>query len=398
MKRKNVLIGFGGALSAPEVTWSLLEHGFKVTAFCRKGDRPPLRHIKDVTIIDVVPPETDAWKTVEQLRSAIHAENVDAILPLDDASVWLCHELSKKTDIPIAGATGEGTRLALDKKFQIEVAEKAGFNVPHTTFINGEHDISDSIDLPVIIKPSKAVYLKEDKLCKGDIYFCREKDDYGRAVDNLDFDVPMMVQPIIAGVGEGVFGINTPQGVKNWSAHKRLRMMNPLGSGSSACMSLRINDQPIRETETILNRVKWSGLFMVELLRDLHGTMWFMEFNGRAWGSMALAIRLGLHYPAWTVMQTLDPLFTVPDHTFPKQSIVCRHLGRDIIHLLAVLRGKKEYSLIPDFSKMKTIRQFFSFGRNEKLYNRHKGYSFLFWEDTVKTVTGTIFSKIKANN
>ena len=93
-------------------------------------------------------------------------------------------------------------------------------------------------------------------------------------------------------------------------------------------------------------------------------------------GSMALAIRMGLHYPAWTVMQALDPLFTIPDHTFPKQSIVCRHLGRDIIHLLAVVIGKKEYSLIPNFSKMKTIKQFFSFDRNEKLYNWHKGYSF----------------------
>ena len=51
MKQKNVLIGFGEALSAPEVAWDLLGNGFKVTAFCRKGATPSLRHIKEVTIV-----------------------------------------------------------------------------------------------------------------------------------------------------------------------------------------------------------------------------------------------------------------------------------------------------------------------------------------------------------
>lgn len=394
---KNILIGFGEALSAPEVTWDLIDHGFNVIAFCRKGSSPPLRHIKEVTLIDVIPPEIDAWETVAQLQKEINSLNVLTVLPLDDASVWLCNEVSKRLDIPIAGGTGDAALLALDKKYQIEIAEKAGFNVPKTQFINGKQDVLDSIEFPVVIKPSKAVYLKDNKLCKGPISFCITMEDYNRALENLDFDIPMIVQPIIAGIGEGIFGISGANGIKQWSAHKRLRMMNPLGSGSSACMALRIIDHPIQEAEAMLKIVKWPGMFMVELLRDLNGKLWFMEFNGRSWGSMALAIRMGLHYPAWTVMQTLDPSFSVPDDTPPWRPITCRHLGRDIIHLLAVLKGKKEYSLIHNFSKMRTIKEVFRFSRNEKFYNWHSGYSHLFWENTIKTVTDTVFSKIKGH-
>ena len=38
-----VTIGFAEALSAPEVTWSLVDAGFKVIAFSRRGRRGALR-------------------------------------------------------------------------------------------------------------------------------------------------------------------------------------------------------------------------------------------------------------------------------------------------------------------------------------------------------------------
>ena len=36
------------------------------------------------------------------------------------------------------------------------------------------------------------------------------------------------------------------------------------------------------------------------------GPAWFVELNGRPWGSMALARRQGLEYPAWQVTLALD--------------------------------------------------------------------------------------------
>ncbi len=390
-KMDKILIGFAESLSAPEVAWDLLAHGFQVVAFCRRGSSPPLRRIKEIKLINVTPPEIDAWETVEELRKAILMTEVKTFMPLDDASVWLCDKVSKNVGIPVAGAAGEAARLALDKRFQLNAASEAGFNIPETEYITDRHDLLKIKYLPSVIKPALACSEVNGKLRKGPIAFCMDSEDLTKAVDESNYEGPMIVQPVLEGTGEGIFGLNGPEGVKRWSSHRRIRMINPLGSGSSACRSLEITDQPIQAAERMLKKVKWPAMFMVELLRDPEGRLWFMELNGRPWGSMALAIRLGLHYPAWTIMQTLDHAFNPPDAP-PWKSIICRHLGREIIHVLTVLKGKKTYKLLPNYSRLRTVLEVCPFNRNEEWYNLRSGNSLLFWEDTIKTVMGKVFS------
>lgn len=386
-----VLIGFGESLSAPEVAWNLLDHGFQVMAFCRRGSSPPLRRIKEIRLIEVTPPEIDTWETVEQIRKASQLFGARILLPLDDASVWVCDRVSTNHDILVAGATGHNTRLALNKRNQLEAASEAGFNIPETAYITKKQDLLKIDQLPVVIKPADAVSERNGKLHKGPIIFCIEREDLARAANECNYDGTMMIQTVLSGIGEGIFGFNGPDGVKNWSVHRRIRMVNPLGAGSSACQSLEISDQPIQPAEKMLKKTNWPGMFMIELLRDSKGCLWFMELNGRSWGSMALAVRMGLHYPAWTVMQTLDPSFTPPDSP-PWNSIVCRHLGREIIHVLAVLKGKKTYRLLPNYSRMRTLIEVCHFNRNDKWYNLRSGNSLLFWEDTIKSVMSKVFS------
>jgi len=389
--RGMILIGFGESLSAPEVAWDLLDHGFMVAAFIRRGISPPLRRIKGIKLVEVTPPEKDAWETVDQIQQAIADIGAETILPLDDTSVWLCDKLSNRITIPVAGATGETALLALDKRVQLDAARDAGFNISETQYINAGHEILNIKQLPVVIKPAAAIAEINGKLLKGPFFFCIEAEDLKRAANNCNYDGPMIVQPVLKGCGEGIFGLNSSDGVKNWTAHRRIRMMNPLGSGSSACQSLEITDQPTLPAERMLKKINWPGMFMIELLRDSSNQMWFMELNGRSWGSMALAIRLGLHYPAWTVMQTLDPSFK-PPHALPRYPVVCRHLGREIIHVLAVLKGRKAYKLVPNYSRIRTLLEVCRFNQNEEWYNLRADNSALFWEDTIKTVSGKVFS------
>ena len=94
---------------------------------------------------------------------------------------------------------------------------------------------------------------------------------------------------------------------------------------------------PVRE---FISGCDWRGLFMVEMLRDTAGRPWFMELNGRTWGSMALARRRGLSYPSWAVQAALDPEFAPP---YPGMAevqaphVTARHLGREVVHLGMVL-------------------------------------------------------------
>ena len=83
----------------------------------------------------------------------------------------------------------------------------------------------------------------------------------------------------------------------------------------------------------MLRDVGWRGIFMIELLRGTDGTPWFMELNGRPWGSMALARRAGLEYPAWAVARRLDPAYRPPALP-PAAPRTARHLGRELVHQL----------------------------------------------------------------
>ena len=389
-KKEIIFIGFAESLSAPEVAFDLLNHNFRLIAFSRIGKLPPLRRIKEIKIIGVTPPEKNVWETIEQIKKASISLNAKILLPLDDAAIWICDQVSKIHDIVVAGAVGENARLALNKRLQLDEAKEAGFNIPKTIFVKGKKDLFKISQLPIVIKPADAIWEIKGRLCKGPLIFCMDESDIIQVMKEWNYDGAMMVQPFLFGTGEGIFGLNGPNGVRKWSAHRRLRTVNPLGSGSSACKSIKISDHPIEAAERMLRKVNWPGMFMIELLRDSNNKLWFMELNGRSWGSMALALRLGLHYPAWTVMQILDPSFEPPESP-PWKSIVCRHLGREIIHLLSVIKGKRTFKLIPNYSRMKTLFEVCHFNRNEKWYNKFPGYLNLFLEDTIRSVMGKIF-------
>ena len=121
---------------------------------------------------------------------------------------------------------------------------------------------------------------------------------------------------------------------------------------------------------------------MVEVLRDRAGQAWFMELNGRTWGSMALARHRGLGYPSWAVRAALDPEFSPP---YPGMAgvtapnVTARHLGREIVHLGMVLaRG--------DAPRIPTVRDVLIPHRGDRWYNWRPGEPAVFAADTWNTV------------
>src|ERR1700692_934549 len=95
MNKATVIIGFAEALSAPEVAWSLVDHGFEVIAFTRSGRRAALKQSRYVRVFEVTPPETDVSRTEKDLQAAIDSIRASssvpvAIMPLDDQALWLC--------------------------------------------------------------------------------------------------------------------------------------------------------------------------------------------------------------------------------------------------------------------------------------------------------------------
>lgn len=337
----HILIGFAEALPAPEVLFSLLDAGHRVSAFARSTHLPLAR--LPLEKLHLLPaPERDVSAAIAALRAVMAAPGrPDLILPLDDGGLWLTNAALGESP-GSAGATGEQGRVALDKIVQITAAAAAGLAVPPTVIVRSPTDLPDDIPLPAIAKPALAIRVCDGSLGKGEVIYLPDHTAVAELRAGLSEDMePLLVQPLLAGEGEGVFGFATPEGIIGWSGHRRLRMMNPHGSGSSACISTVPSAQLRGDVEAFIAAIGWQGPFMVELLRGTDGTVWFMELNGRMWGSMALARRQGLEYPAWAVARALNPDFRPNPPLLSERPVVQRNLGREILHLLFVLRGPR---------------------------------------------------------
>jgi hypothetical protein len=393
-----VLIGFAEALSAPEVTWSLVDAGFAVAAFSRKGRNSALKHSRYVTLFEVTAPEIDTAAAGTELLDILNECSADSrvqncvLFPLDDVALWLSARIVLPPQWLLAGPSNKTAALALNKVVQVAEASKAGFAVPQTGIAeNTDQVLSHPQKFPVILKPAQAVSCKGRCVFRGVTSVCGDTKELDHALHQWNEEYPLLIQPYLGGVGIGVFGFASANKVVCWSAHSRLRMMNPHGSGSSACASIEVPKHLKQPIQSMIFENRWRGLFMVELLQDQSGQYWFIEFNGRAWGSMALARRQGLEYPAWNAMLALDPEFSVEVVTSTSSRVVCRNLGRELMYLLFVLRGRKSNAIRDWPSIWKAMLDVLCFRRGEHFYNFRRDDLLVFFSDCLCTIRDQLF-------
>lgn len=370
-RRPRVLLGFAEAFAAIEAVWSLQSAGMDVIAFTRRGSRSAIRRMKGVTVVEVDAPEENLSATGAALLLTVSTMAPDAFLPLDDMSLWLSGqiELGRQIglgDTVVVGPDLAGVEFALDKAAQIDAALEVGLDVPGSVVFRGVADVR--VDRwPVILKPSDAVMVVGNSLIRPAGRICANQEELLAAKAELR-PGPIVRQTLVRGVGEGLFGFVGPNGTVDLTAHRRVRMLNPHGSASSACESIDVDPELASRVVALLERVHWRGLFMAEFLRDDNGTAWFMELNGRAWGSLALARLRGYEYPAWAVQSALElPKSPEPPERAPH--LVARHLGREIAHLGFVLRGPQTEATVTWPSRWGTIRDLLTVRKEDRLYN-----------------------------
>jgi len=385
--RTVVCIGFAEALAAVEVAWSLVDAGFEVVTFGRRGWRSALRHSRHVSTVEITPPESNYNGAITELMQflvslKLSPQQSGVLLPLDDAAIWLCDRVDPQLGWVVAGPREYNATLALDKWLQNQVARSAGLSVPDTTYASVIEDVLVRANqFPLVLKPAKAVFPYEAGLRKGRSWICANQGELQQAVGEWRGMWPALVQPFIRGIGEGVFGLATNDGIEAWSAHRRIRMMNPHGSGSSACISIPVAEELKLSIERFIQKIGWLGIFMIELLRDSSGKAWFIELNGRCWGSMALSRRQGLEYPAWSVDRAINPESRNGVRFRAEKRVVCRNVGRECMHLLFILRGPKSKALERWPSFWRTAVEILQVRNGDSLYNwRKDDWGVFFWD------------------
>lgn len=388
MTSDRVVVGFAEALAAVETIWSLQEAGYEVSALARRGTKPTAARIPGVELVPVTAPDVDLGQSIGDVRAALEERRPCVVMPLDDSAVFVVNAVDTAGAV-VAGPTGAQARFALDKSIQCSAAAEAGLAVPPTRSVSSMEELENLTQFPLVLKPAQVLSERSGALRRPSSFTCADRAELDLVRNRWDGTTTLLAQPRFRGVGCGLFGIATTEGVRAWSAHERIRMMNPAGSGSSACRSAPVDRDLVPFAQSFLDGIAWRGLFMIEMLRDERGQTWFMELNGRPWGSMALARRTGLEYPAWAVELALDDRFRVPDPPESPQ-IVCRHLGREVVHVLSVLRGPRSKA-IDDWPRIGgTLREVVRVRQGERWYNCRPGARGLFLHDAWRTISNEV--------
>lgn len=395
---RRVVILFAEALAAPEVAWSLVDAGFKVVALRRNGKRSALQYSRYVSCREISAPESNLQQALADLRSFLAEDSksgsTSVLLPLDDTAVWLCNNVQLPENWIVAGPQQSTADIALNKDLQTSLAREAGFNVPHTAVANTSQEVLDfgaKTGFPIILKPVDCVPVRNGRKISCRKWICASATELQRAVDDWRERTPLLLQNFIVGNGEGIFGLAAPEGVRAWSAHSRLRMMNPQGSGSSACVSVEVSSELKSKAEALVSKAGWRGLFMIELLRDDSGKIWFVELNGRPWGSIALARRQGLEYPAWSAELALDETSDAGTHGVNHPGVVCRNVGRELMHLLFVIRGPRSTALTHWPKISKSLVELLRMRSGDCYYNWREDDKKVFFADSYYTLHQNLF-------
>lgn len=403
-----VLVGFAESLAAIETVWNLIDEGFEVHAFSRSGAISGLARDRRVTIHHVSAPEADFSRTVQQITEVAEELQWPPLMPLDDVAVLLLSRLGEeKPHSTVVGPVGVLAEFTLDKRLQLDAAAKAGLDVPSTFIVVTEQnqigaELPD-FDAPWIVKPAFAVTVVDNRVVKGATEVANNAAELSVILSGRN-DV-VLIQPVITGIGRGVFGQACRGSVSNWSGHRRVRMMNPSGSGSSACRSTDPAPDLVEAAGRFIGSISWDGLFMLEFLADSEGTSWFMELNGRAWGSMILGTHRGFSYPAWSVRGATDQGFRAPQ-VRPTPHFTARHLGRELLHLLFVIRGRRRMRahskqglsidpLIAGYPSSATaLRSVLRWSKGDRVYNARWGHLRVLSTDTFESIAAVVRSRV----
>jgi predicted ATP-grasp superfamily ATP-dependent carboligase len=394
-----VLTAFAEALSAPEVAWSLFDAGFNVESIARRGRGSALRHSRKVVCHEICPPEQDMAQALRDMVSVLNSfgdRHNDPILlfPLDDTALWMCSELAPNESWILVGPSKFSADIALNKQKQTRLAREAGFKVPESgvaSTVDQAMALSEQLGFPLVLKPVECTPVRNGRKIARKTRICANADEFEAVLREWNESIPVLLQKYIIGVGEGIFGLATPEGVQAWSAHRRLRMMNPHGSGASACVSIPVDKSIRQKTEALIGNARWTGLFMVELLRDRSGEAWFVELNGRPWGSMALARRQGLEYPAWSASMAFAPGSHVGTAKSASTGLVCRNFGRELMYLLFVIRGPRSAAMVEWPSIWKALGTILQTSRSERYYNWRRDDKGVFFADCFYTLRDNLF-------
>ncbi len=236
---------------------------------------------------------------------------VSAVLPGTEASLIALARHRDELPVPLGAPATEVVELATDKARVLELAAGYGFEAPPST-IGTPTELAgraDTFSYPVILKPQRTrLELEDERLA----YFTASRIDSPAGLRTALAPLPELgwvIQPYLTARLSAVCGVAW-DGAVHGTVHQVAVRTWPAEAGYSCCAQTVPHDRELdRRVTGLVGELGWSGLFQVQMLAMPDGRRLMIDFNPRAYGSLALAWRAGANLAgAWAdLVHGLEP-------------------------------------------------------------------------------------------
>jgi len=282
---------------------------------------------------------------LEAVLDFARSQSIELIIPATD---WTLFPLSlARARFPNVCRLALPAHAALERtsdKYQtIELARQAGVPVPATVLVTSRDQLTTlgRFEYPAVVKDRFSARWQGNRATIGTTSYVYSPEELReKASERLAASGDVLVQSFVGGVGIGFSCFVAGKELYLPFAWRRIREVDPRGSGSSARESVAL-DSGIREfARSLILAAGFEGIAMVEFKRDPRtGEVFLMEINGRPWGSLGLPIACGVDYPNWVTDWYLEATLP-PKQISYREGLVCRRLVGELTHLVNVRAGK----------------------------------------------------------
>lgn len=346
-------------------------------------------------------PRSSQFEFKDWLRYQGRQGTFDAVLPITEASIVGVASIRKELprEMLLILPSDKALEYTLSKFHSTRMALSLGIDCPTTVFVSdgSKPDGSKSemwdddfskLEYPILIKTDN-YQTREGAYYSGKKFVARNAEETNRVLGNLEhLQTRIIAQQLIPGSGSGAFLLRFAGQTHLRFAHQRLHEV-PYTGGASSLRESYHDAELVNFGESMLEAIGYEGVAMVEFRRRASdGKPYFLEINGRLWGSLALALHAGIDFPK-ALIECYQNGKPTTARTPYQAGIRCRNIfPGELAYLVSVLRAKTVKGTNPPPSKVWAIGEFFALSLNPMI--RHDWF---WWSDPLPGLvraTGTI--------
>jgi predicted ATP-grasp superfamily ATP-dependent carboligase len=377
-----VLVTDAARGSAITVIRSLGRRGLEVIAADSEARSPGFYSRYASDRLRYPPPRTDPEGAVGALLDAARERRVDLVVPVTEAMVLLLSEARDRFAGISALALPERDAYVKtrDKLATLELAKETGVPAPRTELVTTTGEAlaaASSLGWPVVVKPRSASIFRDGRFVElYEVSYAESAEELGEQMRRLEGRSEVLLQEYYRGEGHGVELLLERGRPIAAFQHRRLREVPVTGGASSFRESVPLDPVLYDYAVRLLTALEWNGLAMVEFKLGERGPR-LMEINGRIWGSLPLAVKSGMDFPARMVELYLGGSAgrNGPPQTEYVFGVRSHNLDLEVVWIGSALRGKKGSRLVAMPSRRDAI------GAALSLFHPRDGFDVLIRED-----------------